>query len=192
VTEDPITLKHFFASDASKPIAGELDLKPVMAAVAGATAALPAQAMTQISDGLQSAFDSILAVNAGDVLQASWGKVMAVRDAILATRKDPAATALVPLLDHKITSKHSPQIDVTLGGKTLLQIPIDISLSLALKGAVLDIRQGRLFGVSGGSCVGDGVLAFAGKTLLQRKSPEFALPGRLNFTAPQPDNGETD
>ncbi len=188
MTENPLTLKSFFATDIAKPIAGDLDLAPVMAVVASATAALPASAGAQISDGVRSALDGILSVSAGDILQASWGKVAGVRDAILATRKDPGLTAIVPLLDHKITSKHSPHIDLTIAGKCLLQVKFDISLSLALKGATLDICQGRIARVSAGSCVSDGSIAFAGRTLLQRKSPEFALPGRLRFTPPAADD----
>lgn len=98
--------------------------------------------------------------------------------------------ALVPLLDHKVTSTHKPHIDLMYGAKCLARITLDISLNLALNGVILEVHQGRIAGLKAGSCLGDGVLAFADKPLITHKTPEIALPGRLKFSPPAPEKSE--
>jgi hypothetical protein len=187
MSEAPLTLKNCFASDASKPIAGALDLGAIMPSIAAATAALPGAAAAQIRDTFTTALDGIFALNLGDVLMASWGKISALTDALHATRKEPGLLAVVPLFDHKVTSAHKPHIDLTYGGKNLLSVPFDIALSLMLKGIVLDIQNGAIANVKGGSLLGEGTLSFGGKPLLKHKTPELALPGKLAFKAPATD-----
>ncbi len=186
MTEQGLTLKDCFSADASKPIAGALDLGAILPALTAATAALPAAAASSVLDTFRSALDGIFQVGLGDVLQMSWGKVAALRDAILATRKDAGLLAVVPLLDHKVTSLHKPHIDVMYAGKTLLQVPFDIALSLTLKGVLLDVRNGGIANVKGGTCLGEGTLSFGGHPLLQHKTGDLALPGRLAFAKAEP------
>jgi len=181
MTDASLTLKDFLAADATKPIADGLDLGAVTAVIGAAAAALPAAAGAQIDGAFRHALDEILQVGLGDVLQASWGKAAALRDAILATRKDAGLVAIVPLLDHKVTSQHQPHIDLMYGSKSLVRIAFDISLNLMLSGVALEIRDGELAGIKAGTCTGEGILAFLGKPLLQHKSKEFALRGKLAF-----------
>ncbi len=185
MTDAPFTLKNFFVADAAKPVADQINLAAVTAAVTAVTAALPPAAGAKIADAFHSALDEIFSVGLGDVLQASWGTLAALGDAMLATRKDPNSMVIVPLLDHKIASKHQPHIDLMYGEKCLAQISFDLLLNLALKGVMLEIRQGRIVGLKAGSCLGEGVCAFASRPLIQHKLPEFSLPGKLAFTPPR-------
>jgi hypothetical protein len=180
---DALTLKHCFAADTSRPISDGIDLSAVLPALGAATAALPAAALGQVSDTVKTALDGLFAVSLADVLAASWGKVAGIRDAIEATRKDANTTALVPLVDHKITSQHKPHIDVTYGGKSLIVLPFDISLSLTLKGLMLELERGAISNVKAGTALGEGTVSFAGKKILTHKTRELALPGRLAFGA---------
>ena len=67
--------------------------------------------------------------------------------------------------------------------QSLCRLVFDIALSLELQGVQLDIRQGRIHALKSGACLGEGVFAFAGQTLIKRATPTFALPGRLAFAA---------
>ncbi|MBI3675698.1 MAG: hypothetical protein HY243_03680 [Proteobacteria bacterium] len=190
MSDAPLTLKDMFATDPSKPIADQADIGALLSVVTAATAVLPPAVGSTIVAAFRQALDEVLQLNLGDVLQASWGKAAALRDAILATLKDPESVALVPLLDHKITSTHKPHIDLMLGTKCLARITLDVSLNLALKGVMLEVQRGRIAGLKAGHCLGDGVLAYADKPLITHKTPEIPLPGRLKFTLPAPDESK--
>lgn len=183
MTDTPLTLKDMFADASGKPAFAEAGLAAVTAAVTAATAVLPPAAGAKIADGIHQALEAVLDLNLGDVLQTSWGKAAALRDAIIATLKDPTSIALVPLIDHKITSKHKPHIDLVYGSQSLAKLVFDITLNLALKGVMLEVRQGHIVGVKAGTCLGDGTFAFADKPLIVKKTPEIALPGKLKFTS---------
>ena len=182
MTGTPLTLKSLLFADATKPAAYGIDLSPVMAVVAVATSALPSPVVAGIASAIKPALDVILEVGLGDVLQVSWRKLSALKNAIETTLKEQGRVELVPLLDHKITSVHQPHIDLNYGQQSLGQIKFDITLSLLLKGVLLEIREGRIDGLKAGICGGDGILAFAGKPLLRHTTAELALPGKLSFS----------
>ncbi len=182
MTDAPLTLKSIFFADPAKPVADEIDLTAIKAAIGAATAALPPGVASNVLKALRHALDEIFQLDLGDVFQSSWSKAIVLTTAIEATRKDPDGVAIVPLLDHKISSTHKPHIDLMYGNKSLGQIAFDITLNLALKGVALEVRQGRIVGLKAGLCVGQGVFSFAGKPLLDRTTPELALPGRVAFT----------
>jgi hypothetical protein len=192
MNNEPLTLKHCLTDNADQPIAGAIDLGALLPSVTAAAAALPDAATSQLVETFKTALDGLFAIGLGDVLATSWSKVSALGDALEATRKTPGTTALVPLLDHKVTSAHKPHIDLAYGGKTLVTIPFDVALSISLKGVLLEIRDGAIVNVKGGSLIGDGALSFGGKKVLQHTTRELSLPGRLAFagskeTAAAPD-----
>jgi hypothetical protein len=160
-------------------LAGAVPLAPIMAVVGQACAALPGPALTGLEAAVRSAVETALHIDLQDVLTGSWGKVTAVASALRSTRDDLKATALTPLLDHAITSRHNPHIDVTHAGQTLCQLTFEIAVALQLKGVILEISKGRISGARGGHAVAEGTISFLGQSLLKRTSREFALPARL-------------
>src|SRR3569623_1134713 len=100
------TLKTFFCPDPAAPLAGQAGF-----AAASQVKGLPKAAMPGLASALATALEDIFAVPLGPLLDAGWKKVAALEDARKSTLADPAAKALVPLLDHKITSTHRPHDD---------------------------------------------------------------------------------
>jgi len=175
-----LKLKALFCDDPLRPLAETVDLAPCLEAVDKAGGAAKA-ALPGLRKAFQESIDDVMAVELGEVLDASWKKVAAVRDAIKATRDKPGTTAVVPLLDHRITSTHEPAVELFLGEQRLCELTFKIALSLQLKGVSLAIADGRIEGVRSGACQGDGEFSMGGRSLIKRKTPELALPGRLSF-----------
>lgn len=177
------TLKYFFCDDADQPIASACDLQAAHKALAAAAGAVPAPMRGGLTAALATAIDDVFQVPLGDVLGASWKKAAALKDGIDATRGDPSKVVVVPLMDHKVTSKHQPHVDLMFSGKSLHRLVFDISLTLELKGVQLQVREGRIAGLTSGDCLGHGIFSMGGQEIIKRSTPSFALPGRLNFTA---------
>ena len=137
-----------------------------------------------LAGAFNTALEQVMAVQIGDILLNSWSKVGVLNEALQSTRADPASVVIVPLLDHKVTSSHAPCIDLLCAGKELAKLAFDLSVVLQLKGVELEVRKGAISAVTAGKAVGEGKLVLAGKTLVQRKTPDLPLPGRLAF-APQ-------
>ena len=182
-----LQLKALFCEDPLRPLAESVDLGPCLEAVDKAGGAARA-ALPGLRKAFQDSIDDVMAVELGEVLDASWKKVGAVAEAMKATREKPGATAVVPLLDHRITSNHEPAVELFLGDQRLCELSFKIALSLQLKGVSLAIAGGRIEEVRSGVCLGDGEFSMAGQSLIKRKTPEFALPGKLRFAGP--DEGE--
>lgn len=136
-----------------------------------------------LAPALATAIDAVFQAPLASGLEASWKKAAVLADALETTRTDPAKVVVVPLMDHKVTSKHQPHVDVVYGGKSLHRLVFDIELFLALKGVQLQVRDGRIAGLTSGEWVGQGVFSLADHEILKRSTPAFALPGRLTFDA---------
>jgi hypothetical protein len=185
MADGPITLKAFFCDDQNRPIADFLDTTSLAKAAQDAAGDVPRAAVPGLQKAFGGALDGLFEPRLEDILAKSWGKLAAVQQAIKTTRDDPSGQIIIPVLDHRITSKHAPHIDLVLGEKSLGRFAFDIALALELRGIELEVRRGRICRLKGGACLGEGVFAFAGQTLIKRATPAFDLPGRLAFdTAP--------
>lgn len=183
MSDASLTLKSLFCDDAEKQAAETIDLDACVKSMeAGKTA--PRAVMPALTASLRGALDDILKVELGDVFANSWGKVKAVREAMDATAAAPGASVVVPLADHKVSSKHKPSIELYVGAKPLCVLEFEIALTLQVKEVALSVEGGRVTGVHTGVALGDANLSFAGQSLAKGKSREFKLPGRLRFSAP--------
>ena len=181
MTLAPLTLKSFFCPDPDAPIADRCEMALARKAIDEACKSVPGPARAGLIKALAGSLDEMFGVGIGSVLESSWGKLEALKETLEATRADPDKIAHVPLLDHKVTTTHQPHIDLMLGGKSLARLGFDIGLNLDLRGVQLDIRKGRIHGLTGGEATGEGTFSLAGQPLLQRSTPALALPGRLAF-----------
>lgn len=183
MSDAPLTLKHFFCDDVEKAAAEQISLDACIKTVetGGKT---PRAVMPALLASLKGALDGILKVELGDVFQNSWGKVAAVRDAMNATAGDPGSSAVVPLADHKVSSKHKPSIELFVGTQRLCELEFEIAMTLLLKDVSVSVEEGRVAGVHTGVVVGEGGLSYLGQSIAKSATREFKLPGRLRFTAP--------
>jgi len=171
------TLKSLFTADVSRPIAEEAGFAQALEGLKS-VGGVPAVAAGGLAGAFGNALEEMLSPELGDILAGSWSKVAAVADALERTRSGETAM-FVPLLDHKITARHLPTVDLVCAGKAVASLAFDIGVTFDLKGVELEIRQGAVAGVKAGRAAAQAMLGLAGKTLLQKTTPDLALPGRL-------------
>jgi hypothetical protein len=177
------TLKTFFCADPAAPLAGQAGFEAVFA-TASQVKGLPKAAAPGLASAFATALEDVFAVPLGPLLEAGWKKVAALEDARKSTLADPAAKALVPLLDHRITSTHRPHVDLRYGGRTLGRVELLLELALELKGVELEFRKGGVTALRGGTCQGVGALSLGGQPLFKRRSDPFPLTGQVSFGEP--------
>lgn len=175
-----LTLKAFLAEDGALPAA----CAQLLEACGDGKDGVPAAVRPAMSGAVQQALEQVMDVPVGQVLEASWSKIAGLPEALALSKLNPGAVTLTPLIDHTVTSSHSPTIDLLLGGQRLCEVALEIRLSLNLKGVTLELRRGRIAGLTAGECSGEGVVSFQGAPLLKRKTRAIKLPGKLAFGGP--------
>ena len=166
-------------TDGSGTLTSSLPIEPLVTAVNLAAAGLSGRESAGLEQTLRSAIDEALHIDLNSVLGGAWARVTAVGTAMKATAADPASVAIVPLLDHSVTSRHAPHLDLIHAGQSLAQLTIDIVLTLTLKGLTLDVRGGRIVGAKSGYVVAEAMFSFLGQTLAKKTSEPIHLPGSI-------------
>ncbi len=90
-------------------------------------------------------------------------------------------TIEITLVKHTITSVHRPYIEIRFDDARVDRIDFEISLTLQLQGAVLEIRGGRIIKVRAGDCTAAGEVKCEGFKLLSRQSRSVKLRGVVEF-----------
>ncbi|MBP7704306.1 MAG: hypothetical protein KA105_03340 [Caulobacter sp.] len=177
-----VTLKTFFCDDAGSPIYASCEAAAAEVAVEAALKSVPKPVRARLAESVRAALDEVFHVRLDEVLSGSWKKLTGVQDALDATRLEPGKVVLLPLLEHKISSRHQPHIEVKLGPKAVSRLVFDLVLALDLKSVELEVREGRIAGLRSGQCGGNGVFSFEGQDLIKKTTPAFSLPGRVSFS----------
>jgi hypothetical protein len=135
------------------------------------------------------AFDELVVRQIGDLLDidlssvvvGAWCKrqeIVKYRD----TKKYPPGDVhVVPLLEHTLTSTHSPTIQPIINNMPLSKIKFDVVLKLKMKGMMLKIRDARIREILVGSCTGNGSIKYAGYRLLTRETAPVAFPASIVY-----------
>jgi hypothetical protein len=171
---ETLTLKHFFADGEGLAVKGEALLEHLNERVSDAGRNLAAAAIDQ---ALHAAFN----IQLGELLHRSWRQVDEFREAVEEGRHDHEAVAVIPLMEHAITTTHTPSLELFLGRKRLARMPLEIELNLLLNGVALELRGGKIAGLRSGECAGEGAVLVGGVPIVEQETPAIHLPGRLAF-----------
>lgn len=119
-------------------------------------------------------------IEIGDILVWGWRKQ---REILQYRNKEnpPGGSHKVPLIEHTLVSKHSPTIQPVINEAPIAKLKFDITLKLKMKGITLVIRDGKIMEVTTGTCTGNGSMAYAGFTILEKKTAPYSLPGLIPF-----------
>ncbi len=123
----------------------------------------------------------LLDIDIGEIIVGVWKKRDELKKYADTSKYPPGETYLVSLLEHTITSKHRPGIEVLINGAKVKTIWFDIEFALTLEGAILEIDGGSIIGLSTGTCKGMGAIRCEGVALLEKETQPFRLPGSLAF-----------
>lgn len=123
-----------------------------------------------------------LDIEIGDILVWGWRKQREIA-AYRNKENPPGVFYEVPLVEHTLTSKHSPGLKPVIDGITLpkVNLKFDIIMKLKIDGVILFIRDGKIMRASAGTCTGKGSIEYSGVTILEKKTGPFTLPGSLSF-----------
>jgi len=149
-------------------------------------------AAESVAGTLASAFD----IPVLDVFAAAWRLRRDLKRYCDKDRYPPAQRIDHVLSEHTIEADYPRAIDIEID-KVAIKPPLafDLKLGFTFQSAVLEIRDARIVAARPGACHAEGKLSFAGYTLAERKTGDFALPGRLDFgegiAIPPPSGMET-
>ena len=116
-----------------------------------------------------------------DVVVGAWRKrqeIVQYRD----REKYPADEVhVVPLLEHTLTSTHSPTIQPIVNNVALPKITFDVVVRLKIEGMMLKIRAAKIRELLVGSCTGNGAVEYAGFPIVSRDTAPYTFPASVVF-----------
>ena len=132
------------------------------------------------------AIPDLLQVELGSVLAGAWKKGSELGRFADAHQYAPDETILVELTTHVVTSQHRPHLDVLLNGQPCGRLDFTVEIALRVEGAVLTIKNGKIWKATTGACTASGRITCEGQTLSERESAPVQLPGTLVLDQPIP------
>ncbi|UWX57558.1 hypothetical protein NY406_10230 [Chlorobaculum sp. MV4-Y] len=93
----------------------------------------------------------------------------------------PDRSYLEPLIEHTISSRHKPEIEIKIDQIISKTIAFDISIQLNLKGFTLEITGGKIMKIHTGECSGKGSVKCLDVTLLEKALGTITLPGIIDL-----------
>ncbi len=123
----------------------------------------------------------LLNIDIRAILLSVWSKSGEFQKYLDAKNYPPDEVLLVPLAEHTITSEHNPSLESFMNKIPLGKMTFHINIELALKGAIIKIQNGKLWGGSIGSCAGKGSITFGDAHVLEKKSQPISLPSTIDL-----------
>lgn len=118
----------------------------------------------------------VLDVEMSHVLIGAWRKHREIVQYRNTEKYPPGHVYVVPLVEHTVTSRHSPTIQPVINSKPLSEIKFDVILRLKMKGVMLKILDAKITQILVGSCVGNGSIEYAGFAVLKKETAPFTFP----------------
>ncbi len=125
--------------------------------------------------------NDLLNIRILDILAAAWDKYRDLLKYADRNKYSPDETFFVQLAEHSIKSEHHPYIEILINDRPLTKIDFEIVASLALKGIVLKIQDGKIKEILAGSCTGKGIIKCEKFLLLEKETESFPLPGSISL-----------
>lgn len=133
---------------------------------------------------LSASIANLLRLDLGVILVGGWKKIAELRRYTDRDKYRPDETVIVELTRHAITSKHNPILDIVADGVKIDAVLFNLTLTITLDGALLEIRDGKILAVTPGSCKIGGELKCEGFEIFKRNSEAVKLDGRWAFEEP--------
>lgn len=122
-----------------------------------------------------TATDQLLDVSLEDILIGAWTKMISLQQFAVGEKLTSNKTHTLLLSEHKVTSRHSPSIELSVYDKKVAEVPFDIMLTLIVAKTKLMIKHGRIMEVRISGCQAMGKLSCQGRLVLEKKSAELEL-----------------
>jgi hypothetical protein len=116
-----------------------------------------------------------------DVMCWAWKKGRELETYRDTERYPPDKTFSVPLVEHKITSTHTPHVDIRMNNKKVGSIHFAATFEITIKAITLEIRNARIKKIHAGDCKATGRFLCEGLLLAERESNPLDLPGTIDL-----------
>jgi hypothetical protein len=117
---------------------------------------------------LSAAVTGLLNLSLGKLLIAGLRRHPALAAAARATATNPAATEVVQLATHRITSAHQPHVDVVVNGVRMATLNFELDVTFDVDSVVATVREARLVALHSGRCTVRVSLACEGYQIASR------------------------
>lgn len=122
-----------------------------------------------------------LDIDLEDLLVSTWARSLALAKYLDPTKYPPDQTIAAHLAEHTVKARLKPTVEVLFNDQVVGNIPLDVTLSLLVKGGIVTIKGGRILSLATGTCQAKGKVAIAGTTIAEKKLQPLKLPGDLDF-----------
>lgn len=129
----------------------------------------------------------VLHIDVRAILLCAWNTSSEILQYADPKKYPPDQAFMVPLVEHTITSEHTPSLKLTLNKAPVGEIELAVKLELAVKGVILKIQNKRIMAVEPGTCKGNGSVRYGDLVLIEKKST-FNFPGTFAFATGIPLN----
>lgn len=175
------TLARFFLADTSDPLARAEAGRPIEALRRDLAAQAPSLAWPDVRETLREKIEEALDISFGEILVHAWVRSLALARYLDSSKYPSDRTVVTPLSKHTVRTTLSPCIAVFLGERQLPSIPMDVTLSLHLKGGIVTIRGGKILELHTGSGEASGKVSVAGVPIATKELEPIEFPGEFTF-----------
>jgi hypothetical protein len=134
-----------------------------------------------LRDKILAEAGGLLDIRLLDIMSWAWKKgreLEAYRDT---ERYPPDKTFSVPLVEHKITSTHTPHVDIRMNDKKVGSIHFAMNIEIAVKAMTLEIQNARIKKIHAGDCTAKGRFLCEGVLLAERESKPLDFAGTFDL-----------
>jgi hypothetical protein len=125
---------------------------------------------------LAGARERLLDIPLVDILLGGWLRLRAVQAYASEERRGSDTTYEHELAKHRLTSEHSPRVELHVHDVKLAEVEFDLQLSIVIARAKLLIRRGRIMEIAVSGASTRATLKYGKHTLLTREAEELDFP----------------
>lgn len=125
--------------------------------------------------------DRLLDISLMEVMVGAWTKMTALQEYATGEKLLSKKTHKFVVSEHKITSKHSPTIELFVYDKKVAEVKVNISLTLLMAKTTLRIKHGRILAVKISGCQASGKVSCYGQEILKEETAELEFPGTIKL-----------
>lgn len=120
-----------------------------------------------------TATTQLLDISLTDIMLSAWTKMSVLQEFAAGEKLNSTKTHKFQLAKHKITSNHSPKIELLVYDKKIAEVTVDITLTLVIAKANLMIKRGRILAIRIDGCQAMGKISCRGQKIFEKKSTEL-------------------
>lgn len=174
----PVTARTFLlgeGQDSMQALAHALNDQRLGSFLGDALQGLSQAGRAAVSEEAAAAVHGLLDLDLGGLVVAGWRKHADLRAAARRTAAAPGSAEVVELATHRVTSTHTPSVDLLVDGARVTTLHFELGVEFLVKALVGTVRDRRLVAFRVGSCDVTATLALEGSRLLTRRE-QLQLP----------------